>query len=306
MTISRFAPALLFALPLLAPRGSAAEETDRLAAILVAGDDWQVAADGLGFADGPSCDADGNFYFSDMRAKAVFRIAPDGTKARVFDTPAALSGTRFGPDGRLYACGGGRLFAFEMPGGGATELTDGVAQNDLVVTHQGHIYYTETSKKQVSFFDPKTGTKRAADVGIKGPNGIALSPDQSTLAVSDYLGVNVWTFRIQPDGTLADKKPAMTMRTPENKPAVASGDGMTTDTAGRYYVTTAVGLQVFDPGGELLGVVPTPKGPLTSCGFGGASREILYILCGSKVYKRRTQVRGALFFQPPLPAPGKP
>jgi enterochelin esterase family protein len=278
---------------------ASAEDADRLSSILVAGEDWQVAAEGLGFADGPSCDAEGNFYFSDMRAKAVFRIAPDGTRTKAFDTPAALSGTRFGPDGRLYACGGGKLLAFEMPGGQAAELTDGVSNNDLVVSHRGHVYYTETGKKQVSFFDPKSGAKRAVDTGIKGPNGIAFSPDQATLAVSDYSGINVWTFAVQPDGSLADKKPAMTMRTPENKPAVASGDGMTADTAGRWYVTTAVGLQVFDPGGELLGVVPTPKGPLTSCGFGGAKREVLYILCGSKVYRRKTQVQGALAFQAP-------
>jgi enterochelin esterase family protein len=137
---------------------------------------------------------------------------------------------------------------------------------------------------------------RVVDKGINAPNGLTLSPDQQTLAVSDYGGSNVWTFRVEPDGTLSAKEPYMTMRTPvEGKSA--AGDGMTTDTAGRYYVCTALGLQVFDPTGRLCGVMPKPQAKgLTNVGFGGPQLEYLYITCGDKVYRRKTTAHGALFF----------
>ncbi len=50
------------------PRLALAEDADKLAGVLVPGQDWQVAAEGLGFTDATSADADGNLYFSDLRA----------------------------------------------------------------------------------------------------------------------------------------------------------------------------------------------------------------------------------------------
>ncbi len=74
--------------------------------LLIEGENWQLVAEGIGFADGPCSDAEGNFYYSDMKGNAVFKIALDGTKTTVIEEPA--SGLKFGPDGRLYACQGGK------------------------------------------------------------------------------------------------------------------------------------------------------------------------------------------------------
>src|SRR6185437_9824406 len=196
--------------------------------------------------------------------------------------------------------------AFDLATGKATVIAEGLKTNDLVVTHKGFIFITETGKSQITFVDVKTGQTRAADVGIAKPNGIAVTPDQSRLLVSDYGGINVWSMAIQPDGSLTDKKPAMTMKTPAEKPTVAGGDGMTVDTAGRVYVTTALGLQIFDAHGELLGILPKPQtGPLTNAAFAGPGNQYLFVTNGSKIYRRKTQVHGALFFLEPISAPTK-
>jgi sugar lactone lactonase YvrE len=89
-----------------------------------------------------------------------------------------------------------------------------VQPNDLVVTRRGHIYFTETGKKQVTFFDPATKTKRTAATDLANPNGITLSPDEGTLAVSESAGEFVWTFRIGADGSLDAKTPYMSLRRP--------------------------------------------------------------------------------------------
>ena len=279
--------------------------------LLLPGEDWQLVAEGLGFADGPCADAQGNFYFCDMRAPAIYRVAPDGKKTKLIDQPA--SGLKFGPDGRLYACQGTkkRIVAFELPGGKETVIAEDVQPNDLVVSRKGHLYFTETGKKQITFVNSKTGEKKAVDVGITAPNGITLSPDQGTLAVSDYRGENVWAFRVEADGGLSAKAPYMTVRTEVDiavqTPAVrdpvyktaSGGDGMTSDTIGRYYVATALGVQVFDPTGRMCGVLtkPSEKG-MTSCGFGGEKMDWLYVTCGDKIFRRHVQATGALFFTP--------
>jgi sugar lactone lactonase YvrE len=283
--------------------------------LLIDGEGWQVVADGLQFSDGPCADDLGNFYFAEMRSTppVVWKISASGEKTKFLEG-TSCSGLKWGPDGRLYACVGKdkQLVAFEFPSGKKTVIAEDVQPNDLAVTHKGHIYFTETGKKQVTFVNAKTREKRAADVGITAPNGITLSPDQGTLAVSDVRGVNVWTFHIESDGRLTGKGPYMTMRTEVDLSStnasarspvyktVSGGDGMTMDEQGRYYVATALGVQVFDPTGRLCGVLPKPsdKG-MTSCGFGGPNREYLYVTCGDKLFKRKVQAKGAIFFKPP-------
>ena len=72
-------------------------------------------------------------------------------------------------------------------------------------------------------------------MGRQKPNGIALTPDQGTLAVSDDGGRYTWVWRIEPDGSLSHRQPYITLRTPA--PDLPSkGDGMTTDAVGRFYV----------------------------------------------------------------------
>jgi enterochelin esterase family protein len=273
-----------------------AAEPDKLSAILIPGEAWQVAVHDIGFADGLSRDpVTGNIYFSDMKPKApdkpgIYQLS--ATLEKKFLFAGKFSGTRPSADGKtLYAIGDKQLVSFALPDGPKTVLADKIGTNDLIVTREGRIYFTGNGKMQVSMFDPKTKAVSAADAGsIKSPNGIGLSPDQKTLIVSDYGGINVWTFAVQPDGMLADKKPAMTMKAPAKKPDVANGDGMAIDASGNAFVTTAMGLQVFAPSGELLGILPKPKpGALLSTTFGGKDLNYLYISCGDTIYRRKVQ-----------------
>jgi gluconolactonase len=293
MRISKLLSVTALIFGIAAPTLRAADD-DKLAAILIPGEDWQVALQTVGFADGLSSDpATGDIHFSDMKGKnadkpGIYSLTPSLQKTRLFD--GKFSGTRLSADGKtLYAIGDKKLVSFALPNGPETVLAEKIGTNDLAVTREGRIYFTGNGKLQVSMYDPKTKAVIAVDTGsIKNPNGIGLSPDQKTLIVSDYAGINVWTFAVQSDGKLADRKPAMTMKAPEKKPDVANGDGLAIDAVGRVYVTTAVGLQVFSPSGELLGVLPKPKpGTILSCTFGGKNLEYLYVSCGDTIYRRK-------------------
>ena len=87
------------------------------------------------------------------------------------------------------------------------EVAAGVQPNDLVITPEGYIYITETGLQQVTFIDSKSGAVWVADHGLSAPNGLALSPDGGTLAVSEYKGENVWVYRLEGDGSLSAKAP---------------------------------------------------------------------------------------------------
>src|SRR5688500_13941322 len=275
--------------------------------LLIDGEGWQPVVEGLGFGDAACTDAAGNFYYSDVRGgPGIFRLSVDGTEKKVAEE--AARGLTVRPDGRLFGCLGEKkhIFALELSGGSIEVIAREVQPNDFVITDRGHIYFTETGKKQVTFVDVKTKSVRVVDTGLAAPNGITLSPDQGTLAVSESQGQHVWTFRINPDGALDARGAYMTMRRPIDpkgefrsgelppyKPA-SSGDGMTSDTLGRYYVTTALGVQVFDPTGRLCGVIdkPQPAKPLTSCVLAGPKRDMLYVTNGDKTFRRQVQATG--------------
>jgi sugar lactone lactonase YvrE/enterochelin esterase-like enzyme len=272
--------------------------------LLSRGEGWRVEAEGMGFAEAGCTDAAGNFYFSDLKAPAIYRIGVDGTRSRV--TGEGVNGLKFGPDGWLYGCQGPkkRVIAINPVGGEVREVATGVQPNDLVMTAEGHIYISEAGLRQVTFVDPKSGSVWVADHGLSGPNGLALSPDGGTLAVSEYRGEHVWVYRIEVDGTLSAKTPYMTLRLPidsrgefrfgEPPPydITSRADGLCTDWRGRYYVTSALGVQVFDPTGRMCGVLNRPQAsaPLTSCALGGVDKDVLFVTNGDKVYSRRLRI----------------
>ncbi len=266
---------------------------------------WEVVADKLGFADAPCSDAQGNFYFSDMKAPAVYKLdVTTGQRSEL--VKEAVSGLEFGPDGLLYGCQGAknRVISIDPKSGEVKEIATDVAPNDLAVTADGFIFITETKHQRVTRINIKTREVVPVDTGIQRPNGIALSNDGGTLAVSDSGGEHTWTFRVNADNSLDAKMPTMTMRLPidpkgefkfnEPPPYVTAsrGDGMAVDKLGRYYVTSALGVQVFDPTGRQCGVLPKlhESQPLTSSVLAGPQHEYLYITHGDKVLRRKVKV----------------
>jgi enterochelin esterase family protein len=273
--------------------------------LLIPGERWQPVAENLGFADAPCTDAEGNFYFCDMKAPAVYRVnASDGKRTELVNE--AVSGLEFGPDGLLYGCQGAksRVVSIDPKTGAVNELAANVAPNDLAVTADGFVLITETKHSRVTRINTKTGEVAVAATGITRPNGIVLSPDGGTLAVSDSGSENVWTFRVNAGGVLDAQMPTMTMRLPIdpkgefkfNEPppyqTASRGDGSAVDKAGRYYVTSALGVQVYDPTGRQCGVLSKPieSQPLTSCVLAGAQHNYLYVTNGNTVFRRKLSV----------------
>ncbi|HXT42221.1 MAG TPA: SMP-30/gluconolactonase/LRE family protein [Candidatus Angelobacter sp.] len=281
---------------------------EALSKVLINGEDWQLVADGFGFTDAACADGMGNFYFYDLgKGTGIRKISADGKVTTFIDNTPKCSGLKFGPDGRLYACTQEpkkQVVAFEVPSGKITVLADDVQPNDLIVSHEGFVYFTETGKGQVTIVDAK-GSVRTGATGINKPNGITLSPDQGTLAVSEYGGTNVWVFRVERDGSLTAGERYMTLRRPVGKPD-SGGDGMTTDALGRYYVTSHVGIQMFDWTGRLGGVIARPQNKGTvSVAFAGPDLEYLYACSSDKIYRRRTKAKGAWLFRAPAKQAGK-
>jgi enterochelin esterase family protein len=257
---------------------------------------WKEVASGFAFTDGLCCDATGNLFFTDVKGgKGIYKFDIATGKTDLFlDNLPGISGLQIGTDGRFYACHNKeqRIIAITMKGEVEVLLT-GVKCNDLVVSKAGHLYFTETPTLSVHLIT-KDKKHLVADAGhVQKPNGITISPDERTLVVSEHGGKHVWTWRIEDDGTLSGGAPFMTMWLPVGK-ETASGDGATTESKGRFFVTTELGVQIFDPAGRLAGIIakPTPESKVVSVEFAGKDHSTLFIAAGDKIFARQLKVTG--------------
>jgi sugar lactone lactonase YvrE/enterochelin esterase-like enzyme len=280
----------------------------QLREILLPGEGWQLVADGYRFTEGPAVNARGEVFFNDVPASKTYKVGLDGKVSLFLDDSKKGDGQAFGPDGRLYAVAGGakQILAYDAAGK-STAIADGFRGNDLVVRHDGGLYVTNpgwdgTEPSKVWYISPK-GDKRLVDTGLKFANGVTLSPDQSLLYVADTRSHWVYSYQVQPDGSLAYKQRYYHLHVPDT--ADDSGaDGLRVDRDGRLYVATRMGVQVCDQAGRVNCIVPTPNGKISNLCFGGEGFDTLFVTCGDRVYKRKLKVQGANAFQAPFkPAP---
>jgi len=278
---------------------------DALSKILPQEGGWELVMDRLGFTDAACADAEGNFYFSDLGHSRLYKVGADGKATVWFEGNPKISGMKFGPDGRLYAAsqgsaGGPRdekksIVAIDPESKKVTVIAADVTPNDLVVSKAAWIYFTDTGAGQVLMCPTQTENlprPRVAAGGINKPNGIGLSPDGKSLFVSEYGGTNVWSFMVNLDGTLWAGERYMDLRVPANRPE-SGGDGMTVDAEGRPFITSYVGIQMFDATGRLGGVIDKPSDKAcVSLAFAGPDRSWLYACASDKVFRRKTLTKG--------------
>jgi sugar lactone lactonase YvrE len=294
---------ILFAVVLLA--GSVLAQDMPLSQVLIEGEDWRLVGEGYKFTEGPAVNARGEVYFTDVPDNRIYKVSLDGKVTIFADQAARPSGMMFAADGRLIANRGAekRIVAYHTQGPDAGKfdvLVEDADCNDLVVAATGDMYYTDVPRKAVVHVNPK-GEKRIVAEGWR-PNGVILWQDQGTLVVTDSDADHLWTFRVETDGSLRFKERyyhPLVLLSGRNQPGrlQPGSDGMTMDDAGRLYVATHAGVQMFDPTGRLGGVIAKPQNRfLSNVVFGGAGFDELYATCSDKVYKRKLKTKGTPYF----------
>ena len=139
--------------------------------------------------------------------------------------------------------------------------------SDIVGDRAGGVFITEAPTSSVFYISPEGKLSRLAN-DIQGANGITLSPDEKTLYVTNTQD-GILAYDVQPDKTLKNRRPFV-------KPE-GGQDGLAVDAAARLYIANNLGVQVFSPKGEHLGLIPTPRGT-TTLAFAGADKKSLYVI----------------------------
>jgi gluconolactonase len=135
-------------------------------------------------------------------------------------------------------------------------------------------------------------------------SGVALSPDGSLFYAAEKTTKWIYSYVVQPDGSLRDKQPYFWLHMTDI-PNDSGAEDLAVDTHGNLYVATRMGIQVCDQNGRVRAILPlpTPCGPVRSLCFGGEHFDVLWVTDGTQVFRRQLKVRGFAPWAAPVAVP---
>lgn len=280
----------------------------------IAGSPTLLFSDGA-FLEGPVWSSAGRFLvWSDIPNDRLLVRTADGRVA-TFRAPSrfANGNTRDG-HGRLVTCEhGARRVTRTEPDGAISVLADRYedrrlnSPNDVVTRSDGTVWFTdpdyglrqnlpgvprEQPHDNVFRCDPSTGALEVVVEDMVKPNGLAFSPDERILYVSDSaitdgpdLPSRIMRFELDEGGTQVRRADVF---------AEVDGvpDGMRVDTEGNVWASAGPGVNRYAPDGDLLDRIAFPC-DVTNLEFGGRGDGVLYVTAGTSLYGVAVRADGA-------------
>lgn len=271
--------------------------------IIAAGAKLEKLAGDFKFTEGPTADQAGNVFFTDQPNDRILKWSVDGKLSTFLQPAGRANGMFFDAQGNLIACADEKTELWAItPEGRHTVLAREYAgkklngPNDVWVRPDGSLFFTDPFYKrdwwdydkppqgteQVYFLSADRKTLKRVTTDLVQPNGIIGTPDGKKLFVSDIRAGKTYSYDIQPDGSLENKKLHCEL----------GSDGITLDAAGNLYLT-GKGVTVFDKEGRKLTNIPVPESWTANVSFGGKDHRTLFITASTGLYSIRLNHRGA-------------
>ncbi len=259
---------------------------------------------GFKFTEGPVWDKRGFLLFSDLGANTIYKWTPNG-QVSIFRYPAGRSnGNTLDREGRLITAEHDRRLVRTENNSTLTVLAERYkskrlnSPNDVVVKSDSSIYFTDPpygiskEKEELGFYGiyrrSPDGTLILLTKEMVRPNGLAFSPDEKKLYVSDSENKHIFVFQVKADGKLSNGRVFAQLQKPEGN---GVPDGMKVDVQGNVYCSGSEGLWIFSPNGQLLSKIIVPE-VVTNLAWGDKDYKSLYITATKSLYRIRLNVRG--------------
>ncbi len=266
------------------------------------GQEVQRLSNEFEFTEGPASDAEGNVYFTDQPNNRIHKWSVKDNSVSVFMEDAGrANGLYFDDDGNLLAAADEKSEIWKINSENEVEvLVDSYegnrlnGPNDLWVAPNGGFYFTdpyyqrdywERTKKEIEaervYYVNAEGEINIVVNDLVQPNGIIGTPDGKTLYIADIGDDKTYSYKINPDGSLSDKKLFTEM----------GSDGMTIDNKGNVYLT-GNGVTVFDKSGNKIQHISIDKDWTANVTFGGVNQQTLFITAQQAIYSLQMNVKG--------------
>jgi gluconolactonase len=264
---------------------------------------------GFKFTEGPAADAHGDVYFSDIPNERIHKIDVTGQLSVFRETSNFANGLMVNAKGEVVACEmNGAVVALSPDGKERRVITDQYegkrynAPNDLVIDKAGGVYFTDPEfrapkplpqgKTCVYYVDAAGKVTRLID-DLPNPNGVRMSPDEKSLYVFPSGQKQMMAYPVDSPGKIGKGRVFCELEQAKAG-GNGGGDGAAVDSKGNVYITSGIGLQVFDPSGKKLGTIKFPEQPANAT-FGGKDMKTLFVTARTSVYTVPMEVAGHRF-----------
>jgi len=240
---------------------------------------------GITFGESPRWHDD-RLWFSDWGTQEVIAVDREGRSEVIVRTPASPFSIAWMPDGRLLIISGpdGDLLRREPDGSLVTHADlsslSGHSWNEIVVDGRGNAYVNnigfdfpagEFAPGTVALLTPDGPARLVAD-GVAFPNGMAVTPDNSTLIVAESYASRLTAFDIAADGSLSSQRVWADL---------GSGvpDGICLDAEGTVWYADVPNKRCVRvrEGGEVLHTIDLDRGCF-ACMLGGIEGTTLFMV----------------------------
>jgi gluconolactonase len=274
----------------------------------------ELIGSGLAFAEGVNFDRDGTLYCVDVFGGGIWRMPPGGALGAWVQTGGGPNGSRFGPQGDLFVadCGRKAVLRLATATGRETVYADRCegqpfrGPNDLCFGLDGTLYVTDPAGSSLSqrigavyAIAPDGAVVRIVE-GLAFPNGIAVTPDGTTLIVAETNTGLLHRYRLDPTRRYEEAEPLATLSPADDGANEAGPDGMAFGADGNLYVAHYGHgcVQVIAPDGAIARSLPVGRPTPTNVGFW---QDSLYVTEGrsGSIYRLDIGVRE----QPPFMRP---
>ncbi|WP_375469847.1 SMP-30/gluconolactonase/LRE family protein [uncultured Nostoc sp.] len=296
---------------------------DRLRAIIPPDASLQKLANGAVHSEGPLYfHEDDSIVWSDAHGNRLLRWSATENVSVLRDPSDYQSGNYRDLEGRLVACSSGlRAIIRREDDGEWKVLVDRYqgkrlnSPNDLVVKSDGTIWFTDppygiTEPNQgyggeqeqpgsyVYRFDPTTGEISPIVTDMVRPNGLAFSPDESLLYVSDTAAFNIpggphhiRVYEVVDVGVARRRHHHVKNGRVFCVIDPGQPDGFRVDEHGNVFTSSQDSVQIYAPDGTQLGKILLPE-TSTNLTFGGKEGDRLFITAGHSLYAIDLNTRG--------------
>ncbi len=290
--------------------------TPSISGVVAAGTPIKFIKEGFTGTEGPVTLPDGSLIFTETQANRIIKVSADDSTSVYLENTNGSNGLGFNAQGDLISVQVlDTRVGVVAPAARVKVLASNfegvpfVRPNDLVVHSKGGVYFTDSGLPRLDpnapppavaptprpglFYISPEGKLTRLDKDIQRPNGIQLSRDEKVLYVANTAGEYILAYDIAPDSTVNNRRNfAKLQGFTQTETGPSSGaDGLAIDDAGRLYVASLLGIQVFSDKGEALGIIALPKQP-QNIAFAGKDKKTLYAVGRGAVYKIATLTSG--------------
>jgi gluconolactonase len=236
-------------------------------------------------SNGMTMDANGRLTVAGHAQRNVWRLEQLDPKAKVTILADTYQGKRLNSPNDLVYRSDGSLY-FTDPPYGLRKQSDTDPEKELQVNG---VYRIPGALSQKPGTPPARAKLQLLIKSLPRPNGIAFSPDEKYLYVTNSEPEMLWMrYMVMANGSLAAPKLLF-----DAGPYAHHGapDGIKVDQRGNIYSAGPGGVWIFSSAGQHLGTIHFPF-PVANVAFGGADHKTLYIAASTSIYSIALKVAG--------------